>query len=265
MTQRYKNLNNAFIPFTLLGWPNVEESFNIIKTLIDSGASALELGFAFSDPVADGPIIQAAAFETIENGFRLTDAFGLLKRIREYDSKVPIGLLVYFNTVLSQGIDRFYELAAQAGVDSILIADLPAECAEETEAAAKKHDVAPVFIISPLTDDERLAAISRVARGYLYVVSRLGITGVHEHFDTDLEHLLQRARKASSLPLCVGFGVSTPTQAKLMIEKGADGVITGSRIIQLVRETGDLSQLSAYVKEMRDAVKFAPNLKCSGG
>lgn len=265
MTKRYDNLKHAFIPFTLLGWPDAQRSFEIIKTLIDSCATALELGFAFSDPVADGPIIQAAAFETIENGFRLSDAFALLQRVRNYNAEIPIGLLVYFNTVLSQGIDRFYEKAAKAGVDSILVADLPAECADEVEAAATKHNIAPVFIISPLTDDERLAAISRVARGYLYVVSRLGITGVHEHFDTELDRLLKRARNASSLPLCVGFGVSTPAQAKLMIEKGADGVITGSRIIQLMRETRDLSQLSAYVKEMRDAVKFAPDLRCSGG
>lgn len=247
----------AFIPFTLLGWPNEDRSFEIIRTLIDAGASALELGFAFSDPVADGPIIQAAAFETIEAGFRLSDAFALLKRVREYDSNIPIGLLLYFNTVLSQGIEQFFARAAAAGVDSILIADLPAECAGEIEDAAAKHGIAPVFIISPLTSQQRLQQIAKVARGYLYVVSRLGITGVHESFDAELGRLLKEAKKISRLPLCVGFGVSTPQQAKLMIEQGADGVITGSRIIQLMRESDNLSQLSAYVKEMMGAVKNA--------
>jgi tryptophan synthase alpha chain len=243
----------AFIPFTLLGWPKVDQSFEIIRTMIDSGATALELGFAFSDPVADGPIIQAAAFETIEAGFRLSDAFALLKRVREYDSQVPIGLLLYFNTVLSQGVENFFKQASEAGVDSVLIADLPVECALEIKQAADKYQVAPVFIISPLTNEERLRAIADVAGAYLYVVSRLGITGVHTSFDDQLGELLQTARRVSSLPLCVGFGVSTPEQARLMFEKGADGVITGSRIIQLMRESCSLSQLTDYLKEMKQA------------
>jgi tryptophan synthase alpha chain len=252
---------HAFIPFTLLGWPNADQSFEIIRTLIDAGAAALELGFAFSDPVADGPIIQAAAFETIEANFRLSDAFVLLTKIREYNSEIPIGLLLYFNTVLSQGIDTFFQRAAIAGVDSVLIADLPAECADEITGAAEKHGIAPVFIISPLTTKERLQQIANVAGGYLYVVSRLGITGVHESFDSDLGRLLKDAKQVCGLPLCVGFGVSTPQQARLMIEQGADGVITGSRIIQLIRESGNLSRLSAYVKEMTGAVKHAANEK----
>lgn len=251
--------HHAFIPFTLLGWPDAEQSFQIIKTLIDSGASALELGFAFSDPVADGPIIQAAAFETIEANFGLDEAFALLTRVREYNKDVPIGLLLYFNTVLSQGVEKFFARAAQSGVDSILIADLPAECADEISTAASQHEVAPVFIISPLTTKERLGAIAGVAAGYLYVVSRLGITGVHETVEADLTKLLTDARQATDLPLCVGFGVSTPAQARRMIDQGADGVITGSRIIQLMRETGSLSHLSAYIKEMLSATRSAVN------
>jgi tryptophan synthase alpha chain len=267
MTDRYEKRfeklkaagEQAFIPFTLLGWPNAQQSFDIIKTLIDSGASALELGFAFSDPVADGPIIQAAAFETIDANFRLDDAFALLAKVRAYNSEIPIGLLLYFNTVLSQGIDNFFGRAAQSGVDSILIADLPAECADEISDAATKHGIAPVFIISPLTTKDRLQAIAAIAKGYLYVVSRLGITGVHESFDADLSKLLADAKQVSKLPLCVGFGVSTPEQARRMIKQGADGVITGSRIIQLMRETGSLSHLSAYIKEMLSATRSVVN------
>lgn len=266
MIKRYDNAfaklsesnRKAFIPFTLLGWPNAEQSFAIIQAMIDGGATALELGFAFSDPVADGPIIQAAAFETIDSGFKLTDAFQLLKRVRAYDANIPIGLLIYYNTVLSQGLGNFYKSAGEAGVDSILIADLPAECAEETADAANSADIAPVFIISPLTDDVRLSAIAQVGRGYLYVVSRLGITGTHEGYDDALQSLLARARKLSALPLCVGFGVSNPEQAGKMIEIGADGVITGSRVIQLMRETKDAGQLRDYVKSMVHAVNLTP-------
>lgn len=246
----------AFIPFTLLGWRTADESFEIVKTLIDAGASALELGFAFSDPVADGPIIQAAAFETIEAGFRLDDAFELLQRIRTYDAKIPIGLLLYYNVVLSRGVERFYKQAADAGVDSILIADLPADCAPEVAGVAQAYGIAPVFIISPLTDDERLAQIAKVALGYLYVVSRLGITGTHETYDNDLQSLLSRARKVTQLPLCVGFGISTPEQAKRMISMGADGVITGSGVIQIVRQQGSGQTLLTYAQSMVNAVNL---------
>ncbi len=244
----------AFIPFTLLGWPTANDSFELLKSLIDGGASCLELGLAFSDPVADGPIIQAAAFETIESGFTLTDAFELLKKVRNYKQTIPIGLLVYYNTVLSQGVEQFYAKAADAGVDSVLIADLPSDCAQEVTEFAAKYDIAPVFIISTLTNDERLANIAKLAKGYLYVVSRLGITGTHEQYDGDLESLLKRAKNLSPLPLCVGFGISTPEQAKRMISMGADGVITGSRVIQIMRETGAPNSVEAYTRTMVEAV-----------
>lgn len=262
MIQRYTNTfarleaeaAKAFIPFTLLGWPTASDSLALLKGLIDGGASCLELGLAFSDPVADGPIIQAAAFETIESGFRLQDAFELLQKVRSYKQTIPIGLLVYYNTVLSQGVEQFYAKAAAAGVDSILIADLPSDCAPEITECAAKYDIAPVFIISPLTDDERLTNIAGLAKGYLYVVSRLGITGTHEQYDNDLESLLRRAKKLCPLPLCVGFGVSTPEQAKRMVSMGADGVITGSKIIQIMRETGAAKSVEEYTRSMVQAV-----------
>lgn len=252
MSHRYATAFNtkAFIPFTLLGWPDVDTSFNIIKTMIDSGATALELGFPFSDPVADGPIIQAAAFQTIENGFTLSDAFTLLKRVRDYNATIPIGLLLYYNTILAQVPDQFYKRASAAGVDSILIADLPADCAEEISQIARTNHIAQVFIISPLTDDARLQKVTAVADAYLYVVSRLGITGTHEEYDAQLGSLLQRARKTCDLPLCVGFGISTPEQAQKMITLGADGVITGSRIIQMMQQNLDFTALSEYIKSM---------------
>lgn len=266
MTDRYQQTfktlkeagHAAFIPFTLLGWPDKQKSLSIIKTLIDAGASALELGFAFSDPVADGPIIQAAAFKTIEAGFTLDDCFALLRQVRDYNNAIPIGLLVYYNTVLSRGIDRFYREAAEAGVDSILIADLTVDSADEIAASANSNGIAPVFIISPLTDELRLRKLSSVAGGYVYVVSRLGITGTHDNHDTDLHALLSRARANTKLPLCVGFGISTPEHAQKMISFGADGVITGSRIIQMMTESSDLSKLEAYVQGMVQATKSVP-------
>ncbi|MGE0200416.1 MAG: tryptophan synthase subunit alpha [Candidatus Melainabacteria bacterium] len=247
----------AYIPFTLLGWPNREMSLSILQQLADSGATALELGLAFSDPVADGPVIQQAAKETIEAGFNVDDALALLTTFRAANPDIPIGLLVYYNMVLHRGIDRFFADLAGAGVDGVLIADISVEVIDEVKAAADAHGIALIMIVSPLTTPARLTQIAAAAGGFLYVVSRLGITGTHEDYDPRLQDLLSRIHAESTLPACVGFGISTPAQAQSMAQLGADGVITGSRIIQLIQNsTPDTwpGALSAYVQSMVNAV-----------
>jgi tryptophan synthase alpha chain len=224
----------AFIPFTLLGWPDAESSLEIVRTMIESGATALELGWAFSDPIADGPVIQAAAFETLASGFKVTDALDLIHRIRELDNQIPIGLLVYYNMVLVQGTDTFFKLASESGVDGVLIADLPADNSDEVSEAATKYGIDLIFIVSPLTSEDRLQVILRNAGGFIYGVSRLGITGTEERYDEHLSAMITRVRAQTDLPLCLGFGISTPEQARKMIDLGADGVITGSRVIEIV-------------------------------
>jgi tryptophan synthase alpha chain len=247
----------AFIPFTLLGWPDPDTSFEIIRTMIESGATALELGWAFSDPIADGPVIQAAAFETLASGFKVTDALKLIERIRTIDSEIPIGLLVYYNMVLVQGIPDFFRLASQSGVDGVLIADLPADNAEEVSEAATNYGVSLIFIVSPLTTDERLTLILQNAGGFIYGVSRLGITGTQERYDEHLQSMIQRVRAQTNLPLCLGFGISTPEQARKMLDLGADGVITGSRVIEIVdalRPNPPTDGLRSYFRTMVEEV-----------
>jgi tryptophan synthase alpha chain len=154
---------------------------------------------------------------------------------------IPIGLLVYYNTVLAQGVASFYQQVARLGVDGVLVADLPPEAAEpEVVPLARGHGVAPLFLISPMTSGERLRRIGTVADGFLYAVSRLGITGTHDVYDDTLAQLIGRAHAETTLPVCVGFGISTPAQAKKMVALGADGVITGSGVIQAVRHRGDV-------------------------
>lgn len=243
----------AFIPFTLLGWPNRAACFETIRLAIESGVSALELGIAFSDPVADGPVIQQAATETIESGFTVDDAFALLRDARALDARIPIGLLVYHNIVLARGPENFFRDAAEAGVDGVLIADMPPETAAPVVEVARRHGIAPIFIVSPLTAANRLTTIGELGDGFLYVVSRLGITGTEERYDAELRDLLDRARANAKLPLCVGFGISTPDQAHAMFAAGADGVIVGSRVVQLVREAGDAALdtvLTPYFQSM---------------
>jgi tryptophan synthase alpha chain len=248
----------AFIPFTLLGWHNPETSLEIIRGMVEGGATMLELGLAFSDPAADGPIIQAAAHETLESGFRVKDALALIRKIREQYPDIPIGLLVYYNMVLAPGIDRFFQQISDAGADGILIADLPPELAHEVVDSARKHDVDLIFIVSPLTSPQRLSQITQLAGGFLYIVSRLGITGTEERYDTQLQALLTMLRQQTDLPACVGFGISNPEQAANMIQLGADGVITGSRIIQMIRDnpnTAPRTLIRQFVETMAAALQ----------
>lgn len=254
-----KSKNGAFMPFTVLGWPDEETSFGIIKTMIDCGASALELGIAFSDPVADGPIIQAAAHKVIESGFTVSQALDLAARVRKYDENIPIGLLVYYNHVMAKGIDQFFASAGASGVDGVLIADLPAESADEILQAGAANGVNAIFIVSPLTREERLAKIVAHAGGFIYLVSRLGVTGTDERDsdrDNKLAALIGSVKKATPLPVLAGFGISTPAHAEKMMSLGADGVITGSKIIDLVTKAGAnwQKELETYLKQMVDSL-----------
>lgn len=247
----------AFIPFTLLGWPNPDISLALIDAMLEGGATMLELGLAFSDPAADGPIIQQAATETLESGFTVKDALEIIRAVRCKDADIPIGLLVYYNMVLARGADEFFRQMAEAGVDGVLIADLPPELAEEVLPAARRVGVDLIFIVSPLTSPERLRRIAGMAGGFLYVVSRLGITGTEERYDEQLQELLATIKETTRLPACVGFGVSTPEQATRMIRLGADGVITGSRVIQLVRDNPSQPPsafLTSYIHAMADSI-----------
>jgi tryptophan synthase alpha chain len=248
----------AFIPFTLLGWPDRDTSLAMIDAMIDGGATMLELGLAFSDPAADGPIIQQAATETLASGFEVTDALDLIRTIRQKHPEIPIGLLVYYNMVLARGAEGFFQQVAEAGVDGVLIADLPPELAEEVLPAARKHAIDLIFIVSPLTSPQRLQTITDIAGGFLYIVSRLGITGTEERYDDQLQNLLKGIAEATDLPACVGFGISTPDQAAKMLSLGADGVITGSKVIQLMRDhAGNDPQtfLTPYVRSMVEATR----------
>lgn len=253
----------AFIPFTLLGFPDRVRCLEDVAAMIDSGATALELGIAFSDPLADGPLIQQAATDVISSGFSTVDAFDLLQDIRGLNANIPIGLLVYYNTVLAAGCEEFFRQAGSAGVDGVLIVDLPPEAYGETALLARRFNVDSLFIISPLTTEKRLQSICEYASGFLYAVARLGLTGTEERYDAQLGSLLERAAKISDLPVCVGFGVSTPAVATAMFEAGADGVITGSRIIEIQKQgLRNEGRLATYLSQMISTAKFFAVASC---
>jgi len=273
MNSRYKNRfdqlhrdeQKAFIPFTVLGWPDTNKSLAIIEQMIKSGASALELGIAFSDPVADGPIIQKATYETISSGFSVNDAFKLISQIRKLDNDIPIGILVYFNTVLAKGIEKFFAMAQTSGVDGILIADLPAENAAEVLPAAQATGIDLIFIVSPVTKKDRLNKILAQASGFLYLVSRLGVTGTSERSnikDLELVNLIKDMKTMTNLPICAGFGISSVTDAQSMFAIGANGVITGSQVIKIVQSNDfakATAQLQKFYSDMLAACSQSPD------
>jgi tryptophan synthase alpha chain len=239
-----KTNSKAFVPFTILGWPDEQASLAIVRSMIESGATALELGFAFSDPVADGPIIQKAAAECLASGFKVKDGFRLLKQIRILDEAIPIGILVYYNLVLKMGVDAFFKALKESGVDGVLIADLPVENVEEVYPSAQKYGVELIFLVSPVTTRARLEKITAKAGGFIYLLSRLGVTGLKARdaaSDRELTALVASVKEHTSLPVLAGFGIANAENASAMFNAGADGVIIGSRVIDIVQSSSRLN------------------------
>ncbi len=255
-----KRKEKALIPFVVAGDPNYHVSLDIVQHIIDAGADILEIGFAFSEPIADGPTIQAAGVRALKAGVNTDRNFKFIKEIRKYNSKIPIGILIYANLVYQRGIERFYKEAAASGIDSVLVADLPIEEAKPYIKAARKNKVNTVFIVSPLTDKKRLKKILKNVEGFVYVVSRLGVTGAKKELQADTLRLIKGIRPNTKLPLCVGFGISKPEHVKAVLKAGADGAIVGSAIVKIIEKNLNkriviLNKIENYVRLLKNATK----------
>jgi len=241
----------AFIGFTVAGDPDKTTCIRIARALIAGGTDILELGIPFSDPVADGPTIQKADERALGAGTTPSSVFEIVREIRK-ESDVPIVFLTYYNIVYRRGIDRFYREAYDAGVDGILIADMPVEESDEACNAALRYSIDPVFLISQTTSDERIKNIAARSQGYLYLVAVLGVTGVRDQVSEGAIDLLSRVRRYTSLPLAIGFGISTPSQALACTRSGAEGIIVGSAIVEIVER--NLNDPAAMEQELKDYV-----------
>ena len=247
----------VFIGFTVAGDPDKSTCVRIARALIAGGTDILELGVPFSDPVADGPTIQKADERALLAGTTPSTVFEIVREIRK-DSEVPIVFLTYFNIVYRRGIETFYHDAHDAGVDGILVADMPVEESEEVCNVASRYDIAPIFLISQTTSDKRIKRIAAKGRGYLYLVAVLGVTGVRDQVSGGAIELLNRVRRHTSLPLAIGFGISTPAQAQTCIRAGTDGVIVGSAIVEIIEKTlKDPDVMEHELKEYVHAMKKA--------
>ena len=262
--QTFATLNEinqgAFVPFVTIGDPTKELSFDIIKSLIDGGADALELGIAFSDPIADGPVIQAANIRALENNITTEESFEVIRKIREYNADIPIGLLLYSNLILAQGIDNFYKTAKEVGVDSILVADVPLHMSKMFRQAAANADIEPIFIATPNADDDTLRQCASYGRGYTYLLSRAGVTGTETKAKMPADSMIAKLREYNAAPALLGFGISTPEDVKSAISSGAAGAISGSAVVKIIQHNLDnptmmLTELEQFVREMKTATQ----------
>lgn len=248
----------AFIPFVVVGDPDVKTSLAVLETLIEAGADALELGIPFSDPVADGPVIQAAVVRALKKGATPQGCFEVIQKIRAQHPDIPIGILTYCNPVITSGLEAYFDKAKAVGIDSVLTADMPIEEADSYIAAANTKGVFPVFIAPPNADAETTQKIARSTRGYTYVVTRKGVTGTDDNVQTGFASIIDGLKKAGAPRPVVGFGISKPAHVAATIKAGAAGAISGSAVVKIMEEhITDLASmktaLTKFVTEMRAA------------
>lgn len=243
----------AFIPFITCGDPDLETTGKLIRAAVKNGADLIELGIPFSDPTAEGPVIQGANIRALQGGVTTDKIFGFVRELRK-DVTIPLVFMTYANVVFSYGAEDFIRTCNEIGIDGIILPDLPFEEKEEFSPLCKQYDVALISLIAP-TSDKRIAMIAREAEGFLYIVSSLGVTGTRSEITTDLSSIIKVVREKTDIPCAIGFGISTPEQAKKMSEI-ADGVIVGSAIIKLIEKYGRESEkaVGEYIKSMKEAV-----------
>ncbi len=243
----------AFIGFLTAGDPNFDASFDNIMAMVKAGADLIEIGIPFSDPIAEGVVIQEADVRALKGGMTTDRAFELAAKIRA-ETDIPLVFMTYLNPVFKYGYGRFFAKCAEIGVDGLICPDMPFEEKSEADAAAKAHDISVISMIAP-TSEARIKAIAESAEGFLYIVSSLGVTGVRSEIKTDLASIMDSVRKYAKVPAAIGFGISTPEQAKKMSQL-ADGVIVGSAIVRLIEKHGGKAadEIYKYVKSMKDAI-----------
>ena len=245
----------VFIPFITCGDPDLETTGKVVRAAVAGGAGLIELGIPFSDPTAEGPVIQGANLRALSGGVTTDKIFDFVRDLRK-DVEIPLVFMTYANVVFSYGAERFLKNCREIGIDGIILPDVPFEEKEEFGGLCRKYGVALISMIAP-TSENRIAMIAREAEGFLYIVSSLGVTGVRSEIKTDLSAILKVVREHTDVPCAIGFGISTPEQAEKMA-RIADGVIVGSAIIKILAAHGkDAAEpVGDYVRSMKEAIRF---------
>lgn len=244
----------AFIPFITCGDPDLETTAKVVRAMAEAGADLIELGIPFSDPTAEGPVIQGANLRALSGGVTTDQIFDLVRNLRK-DVTIPLVFMTYANVVFSYGTEKFLANCAQVGVDGLILPDVPFEEKEDFAPVCKEYGVDLISLVAP-TSEGRVAAIAQEAQGFVYIVSSLGVTGVRSEIKTDIPALVSLVKANTHIPCAVGFGISTPEQAANMAQH-ADGAIVGSAIVKIIGRHGRdaAPHVAEYVKSMKDAVR----------
>lgn len=244
----------AFIPFLTAGDPCAQKTVDYVLAMEKAGADLVEIGIPFSDPTAEGIVIQEANIRALAAGMTTDGVFAIVEKIRE-QSQIPLAFMTYVNPVFHYGYERFFARCEALGVDGIIIPDLPFEEKGELAEIAEGHGVDVISMIAP-TSRQRIQMIAKEAKGFIYVVSSMGVTGVRSSIQTDLDSIIKSIREVTDVPAAIGFGISTPEQAKKMAGI-SDGAIVGSAIVKIIAEYGDQAQerVEKYVREMKEGVR----------
>lgn len=248
--------SKAFIPFVTCGDPDLETTAEIVRAMAEAGADLIELDIPFSDPTAEGPVIQTANVRALSAGTTTDKIFDLVRELRK-DVSIPMVFMTYANVVFSYGSEKFISTCAEIGIDGLIPPDIPYEEKDEFDPICKKYGVDLISMVAP-TSKERIAMVTQEASGFIYVVSSLGVTGVRSEITTDIGAMVKLIRENSALPCAVGFGISTPEQAR-KIAGLSDGAIVGSAIVRLIAQYSReaVPYVADYVKRMKDAVRLA--------
>lgn len=243
----------AFIPFVTAGDPNLRVTEELVPAMAEAGADMIEIGIPFSDPVAEGVVIQEADMRALAAGTTTDKIFDSVRRIRK-KTMVPLAFMTYINPIYAYGVDKFVKNAADCGIDALIVPDMPFEERQELLPACETYGMVLIYLVAP-TSRERAQAIARESQGFVYCVSSLGVTGVRSQITTNVKEMVDTVKQGRDVPCAVGFGISTPEQARKM-SADSDGVIVGSAIVKLVARygTGCLEPVCSYVREMKAAV-----------
>jgi tryptophan synthase alpha chain len=243
----------------MVGYPSHKDTLSAVRGLIEGGADIIELGFPFSDPLADGPVIQHASTISLEKGTKMAQFLSLVRQIRK-ESQIPLVLMTYTNILYNKGYEKFFKLAKEAGLDGIITPDMTVEESKEYLKAAKKYNLDTIFLVSPNTSKSRLQEIVRQTTGFLYLVAVFGTTGVQNKIQSYTISALQNTKKIAKgkVPVGIGFGISTPNDIKSYVKHGADAAIVGSALIKLIEKTSSAkiqSTVAKFTRQLKSATK----------
>lgn len=244
----------ALITFVTAGDPDLETTENLVLEMFENGADIVEIGVPFSDPVAEGKVIQEASLRSLSKGTNLTKIFGTVENLRQKTDK-PILLMMYVNTIFRFGTEKFFKLCSEKGIDGVIVPDLPFEERDEIRSYADENGIIPISLVAP-TSHQRIESIASDARGFLYCVSSTGVTGTRSKFSTDFDEFFGEIKKSCNVPAMVGFGISDPEQAAKM-GNYCDGVIVGSAVVKIIAENGknSVQKVGEFVRSLKGALK----------